>query len=127
LLIYGRGGALLKPLWTLPLDGVAHAHYLNEETGVLFVGTNLGTVVALRRLEDWKMIESLTTEPQGEAALVGSLLFVDAICLAGSLMAKDAPVTVLDGDRLRLDFVNRRFGRDPKAQIKFILEKLNWL
>jgi hypothetical protein len=44
-------------------------------------------------------------------------------------MAKDAPVTVLDGDRLRLDIVNRRRAgaRELKVQVRFILDKLNWL
>ncbi len=76
LLLYGRGGNQLKPLWTLPLDGVAQAHYLNEDSGVLFVGTNLGSLVALRRVEDWKVIEALTIELQGgcEASLTHSLL-----------------------------------------------------
>lgn len=113
LLLYGRSGTLLKPLWPLALDGVASAMFVHEESNTIFVGTNTGAVFGLRKPADWKALETAHQELQGGA---------------GSA-SKDAPVSIIDGDRIRLDVLTLSEQRRRRVSVpgKALLEGLTWL
>lgn len=119
LVVYGRTGNRLHLVSPLGVEGIATSLLLVDESGVVFVGTNAGSLLAVRVVPSNHVSDRLLIK----------------LCMTYDWMAQQvdwlAPTSnsalrVVDGDRMRREGVNRR-GPHVKTPSRALCKELQWL